>query len=205
LINPLLIWAGIMLTELLKNEKFFLALYLIDKQIAEQYRGKKCPHCGAALHYANYGRKPRGERVNLPEEYLLRFCLCCAAKGCRKRFTPPSCRFLGRKVYWHCFIIIILTQYQTNPQKNSAYNLSKEFGIYITTITRWLKFYRIIFPASEQWQNIRGQISSCVKDNELPCSLVNYFLKNKKTVEKAMISYLYFLAKGTLIKQFKGT
>jgi hypothetical protein len=34
----------------------------------------------------------------LDKGYGQRFSFCCAVGGCRKRTTPPSLRFLGRKV-----------------------------------------------------------------------------------------------------------
>jgi len=36
-----------------------------------------------------------------------RFSLCCAKDGCRKRETPGSLRFLGRKVYFGAMVVLI--------------------------------------------------------------------------------------------------
>ena len=41
------------------------------------------------------------------EEYAERFSFCCAVDGCRKRATPPSLRFLGRKVYLATVVTLI--------------------------------------------------------------------------------------------------
>jgi len=32
---------------------------------------------------------------------------CCALDGCRSRATPPSLRFLGRKVYLAAIVVLI--------------------------------------------------------------------------------------------------
>ncbi|MFH1269216.1 MAG: hypothetical protein ABIK89_26095 [Planctomycetota bacterium] len=55
------------------------------------------PRCSGPLHQANYPRKPRGEESDARPVWRLSFC--CGVEGCRKRTTPRSLRFFGRKVY----------------------------------------------------------------------------------------------------------
>lgn len=86
--------------ELPRNASFWAFLFKVDRGLAEEARQKKCP-CGGCLHRANYPRKPRGGGEELPQEYGRRLSFCCEREGCRKRVTPPSVRFLGRKVYRH--------------------------------------------------------------------------------------------------------
>jgi len=50
-----------------------------------------CPPC--------YPRKPRGIPFVPEESYEYRLRFCCAEDGCRRRITPPSVRFFGRKVF----------------------------------------------------------------------------------------------------------
>ena len=59
------------------------------------------------LHSARYRRKPRGRPAGLGEEHDWRFSFCCARDGCRTRRTPPSFRFLGRKVYLATMVVLI--------------------------------------------------------------------------------------------------
>ena len=66
----------------------------IDADLAEQVWIEGCMHCGGALHRADYPRKARG--VNVESR---RHSFCCAREECRRRETPGSVRFLGRKVY----------------------------------------------------------------------------------------------------------
>jgi len=182
-----------MLSDVLKNSQFFFQLYNIDRQNAEKCKEKRCPYCGGPLHYANYARKPRGELVDLPEEYCIKFSLCCGRDGCRHRTTPPSCRFMDRKVYWYCAILIIMTLRYNGA---SIYSLCKKFKISNKTINRWITFFQTIFPSLPQWQRIRGLIPSSVKNSELPVGLVNYFIKVKKSVEESLKSCLEFLSQG---------
>jgi len=86
--------------------RFWSFLLTIDQDLAETARKKACP-CGGRLHCANYLRKPRGTPVQLPEPCRVRLSFCCDRDGCRKRVTPPSVRFLGRKVYLGAVIIVI--------------------------------------------------------------------------------------------------
>jgi len=188
-----------MLSELLKKKSLFHSLYIIDKNIAEQYRKKPCPHCGGPLHFANYPRKPRGEPNGIAEEFFIRFSLCCGKEGCRRRLIPPSCRFLDKKVYWHVAILVIVSEYQN--KESSIFKVAKLFNVSRNTIARWINFYQDIFPYSPKWKRIRGQAAAFIKNNKLPSSFVNHFLNLKSCAKDALISCLKFLSKGSEICQ----
>jgi hypothetical protein len=93
--------------DLLRETSFWLFLVTVDQSIAQEIREKGCPFCGGRLDCSHYRRKPRGGPKDLPEQCRYRLRFCCATEGCRKRVTPPSVRFLGRKVYWGAVIILI--------------------------------------------------------------------------------------------------
>jgi hypothetical protein len=101
---------------------------------------------------------------------------------------------MDRRVYFKGVILIILTLRQNCPRKNSKARLIRMFGISRKTINRWLGFFRDIFPASGQWQRLRGMINSDVQNDQLPGGLVCYFIKHVKSAEAAMISCLCFLS-----------
>jgi hypothetical protein len=85
------------------EDKFHAGLFEIDVAAAEAVRAGRCsrPGCGGRLDFANYPRKVRGldEGAALAGRYDSRLSLCCSVRGCRRRATPPSVRFLGRFVY----------------------------------------------------------------------------------------------------------
>ena len=83
--------------ELLCDAKLYFHLLRIDRDLAAAERAKGCPACGGRLDVADYPRKPRGGAAELPDEYGRRFSFCCDA--CRRRVTPPSVRYFGRRVY----------------------------------------------------------------------------------------------------------
>ena len=74
----------------------------IDTDLAAQARAQGCS-CGGTLHRANYPRKIRGISVE-----AVRDSFRCAEEGCRRRTTPESVRFLGRRVYAG-FRVVLLT------------------------------------------------------------------------------------------------
>ena len=89
-----------------RNASFWAFLFSIDQDLANIARQKACP-CGGRLHSAKYPRKPRGSD-DLSEEYGRRLSFCCERDGCRKRATPPSVRFLGRKVYLAAVVVLVV-------------------------------------------------------------------------------------------------
>lgn len=185
-----------MLRELLKKINLFSLLHQIDMDLANQCRQKRCSYCGGPLHLACYKRKPRGGPENLLEEYMVRQSLCCGQEGCRRRTLPPSCLFMGRRVYWGCVILVVMVLRQTKPRGAKTGKLMKMFGIDRKTLFRWIGYFRDQFPRHSQWQSLRGRISPVVQDNELPTSLVRYFLKHTKSSEEGLIQCLRFLAIG---------
>ena len=140
-------------------------------------RKKGCP-CGGRLHCANYPRKPRGTPVQLPEPQRLRPSFCCDRDGCRKRVTPPSVRFLGRKVYFGAVIIVISAMRQ-GPTPRRVRELSRRFGADRRTIACWQVFWREHFPQTPFWKVARAHLAPVAKIVTLPYSLVDAFLRRR--------------------------
>ena len=90
----------------LTDTNFYQLLFRIDQSIAEEVRERGC-ECGGVLHAAPYPRKPRGVRSALDDSYQSRLSFCCSQDGCRRRHTPASVRFLGRKVYLGVIVVLI--------------------------------------------------------------------------------------------------
>jgi hypothetical protein len=154
--------------------RFWSFLLAIDEDLAETTRKQGCP-CGGRLHCANYLRKPRGTPVQLPEPERLRHSFCCDRDGCRKRVTPPSVRFLGRKVYLAAVILVISAMRQ-GPTPRRLRELSARFGADERTIARWQVFWRELFPQTHFWKVARARLEPVVTILTLPYSLVDAFL-----------------------------
>ena len=154
--------------DLPRAARFWSFLFAVDQDLAETARKKACP-CGGRLHCANYPRKPRGTPVQLPEPQRLRLSFCCDRDGCRKRVTPPSVRFLGRKVYLGAIIIVISAMRQ-GPTPRRVRELSNRFGADRRTIARWQVFWREHFPQTPFWKVARAR-SGAARRDRLPAIL----------------------------------
>ncbi|MCP4696680.1 MAG: hypothetical protein GY862_07510, partial [Gammaproteobacteria bacterium] len=95
------------LSTLLQSATFRDLLIKIDEELAAEAQKKGCPHCGKPLCQANCPRKPRGGSREKDERRQTRFSFCCCKEGCRRRLTPVSVRFLGRKVYLGTAIVLL--------------------------------------------------------------------------------------------------
>jgi hypothetical protein len=160
--------------DLPRDASFWAFLFSIDRDLAESTRQKACP-CGGRLHCANYPRKPRGGE-DLPEQYGSRLSFCCERDGCRKRATPPSVRFLGRKVYLGAVVILVAAMRQ-GPAPRRVRELSRLFGADRRTIARWQVFWREHFPQTPFWKVARGRLVPAVEIALLPLSLLDALLR----------------------------
>lgn len=181
--------------EFLSSASFWLYLRAVDEDLAAETRNKGCS-CGGRLHSANYARKPKGTPAQLPESQLIRLSFCCDREGCRKRATPPSVRFLGRKVYLGVIVILISAMRQ-GPSPRRVRELSASFGADESTITRWQTFWREHFPQTHFWKVARASFLAVGEIVRLPYSLVDAFLRGHPPRE-GWILLLRFLSPITV-------
>ena len=163
-----------MAREFANAASFCLYLLSVDQDLAERLRQKGCS-CGGRLHRADYRPAPRGGPADLPEPCCYRFSFCCDRDGCRKRATPPSVRFLGRKVYLGGVVILISAMRQ-GPTPRRLGELLRLFGVDAATITRWQAFWRDHVPKTPFWKMARARLLAVVESTAaLPRSLVEAF------------------------------
>jgi hypothetical protein len=156
-----------------RRASFWLFLFSVDEDLAEDTRKQGCP-CGGRLHRADYPRKPRGAD-DLPDVYDRRLSFCCAREGCRKRVTPPSVRFLGPKVYLGAVVVLVAAMRQ-GPSPRRVGELSERFGADRRTIARWQVFWREHIPQTPFWKVARARLATAVEKVDLPLSLLKVFL-----------------------------
>lgn len=160
--------------DLPNDARFWQFLFCVDQDLAKATRCNGC-ECGGQLHQANYPRKPRGAPCDLPENYTLRLSFCCDRDGCRKRTTPPSVRFLGRKVYLAAVCVLVSAMRQ-GPTPRQMRELSSRFGADRRTIARWQRFWTEQFPRTKFWKLARAQLVPVLEIVALPFSLLSTFL-----------------------------
>jgi len=152
--------------------EFFLSLFEMDKQLAAKVKARGCA-CGGRLHTANYPRKPRGLPSEVEDFYATRLSLCCDREGCRKRYTPESVRFLGRRVYVGAVVVFVsamrcLLAQTTNPSV-------KQPEVPRRTVRRWRDFWQSAFIAGEFWQRQRANFMPPLDEGRLPASVLERF------------------------------
>jgi hypothetical protein len=183
--------------DLLRSASFWLYFFAVDKDLANRTREQGCAFCGGRLHWANYPRKPRGGGDNLPEEYRSRLSLCCGRDGCRKRATPPSVRFLGRKVYLGAVVVLVAAM-RHGPSPQRVRELTRLFGADRRTIARWKTFWVEYFPQTAFWKVKRARWSPPPDAARLPRSLLEAFLRIYHDLGEACRWLLDFLSPITI-------
>jgi hypothetical protein len=178
--------------EPLRDSSFWLFLSVIDQDLAQSTRKEAC-RCGGRLHVANYSRKPRGGPDDLTDSCCTRLSFCCERDGCRKRATPPSVRFLGRKVYFAA-IVILVTAMRQGPTPHGARKLSELFGADRRTIARWQVFWSEHFPQTEFWKVMRGRLVPTVTIIYLPRSLLDAHMQHADGERQGWERLLRFLS-----------
>ena len=174
---------------LLADARFHEQLLVFDRDLAAAARAARCRICGGALHSAPYDRKPRGGPAGLGQEYAERFSFCCAVDGCRKRTTPPSLRFLGRKVYLGAVVVVVSAmRHGATPERMRK--LRDLFGVSRRTVERWRAWWRKAFAESPFWRIASAAFMPPVKVGLLPASLLERFSGDDEARLLALLRFL---------------
>jgi hypothetical protein len=174
-------------TTLLTDPTFFEALTAIDQDLAATAHADGCRRCRGRLHRGDYRRKPRGGPANLPASYETRTSFCCAR--CRKRRTPPSVRFLGRRVYLAAVVALACVLRQ-GPTPWRVARLRELLGVSADTLARWHRWWREAFVRTAFWRAARGRFARPVDDADLPRALLARFPGDAGVAMVAMLRFL---------------
>jgi hypothetical protein len=153
---------------------FIAALLCIDQRMAEEVRAGKCQVCGGPLHSNPYHRKPRGVPPEWVRYFGFRLSLTCAS--CNKRHTPPSVRFLERRLYV-AFVVVLTSAVNTGLTDFRIKKLTEWFNVPRQTLERWCTWWREIFAKSTFFKVERGRFRAlpALEDAALPASLLARF------------------------------
>lgn len=161
-------WHGV-----LSDSRFFATLLKIDQDLAAGVRAAGC-ECGGRLDSARYPRKPRGGPADLGADYGWRLSFCCAREGCRRRVTPPSVRYLGRRVYLGV-VVVLVTAMEHGLSVRRVAELNEHLGVGLRTLRRWRRWWRSTFVDGRLWRGARGRFMPPVEESALPFSLLERF------------------------------
>lgn len=185
-----------MLSEVLRRPQLFSLLHKIDVDLAASSRDSNCPFCGGTLHSASYVRKPRGGPPYLAEEYRVRLSLCCSREGCRRRTLPLSVLYWGRRVYWGAVMLVVTALFQQRSSGFCARRIHELFGVPCLTLTRWLTWFRDVFPHSEIWQRLCGRFMPPVSSDSIPLVVFERLELSRGAPETVLVSCLRLLRLG---------
>ena len=174
--------------KLLRDARFHELLLEADRQIATEVHGNGCLVCCGKLHVAAYPRRPRSG-IALRSGYERRFSFCCAEDGCRKRVTPASLRFLGRRVYLG-LIVVLVAALRHGPSPTRVRKLRELTGVSRRTVERWCRWWRNRFVETPFWQMARAEFAEPVAEAALPSSLLERFAGDHQERLHALLRFL---------------
>lgn len=161
-----------MYTSVLTDATLFDALITIDREMAATAQAGGCRVCGGRLDHADYPRKPRGGPTMLGAAYDTRASFCCDA--CRKRLTPASVRFLGRRVYLGAIVLLACVLRQ-GPTPWRVARLRAVLGVSAETLARWHQWWRADFVHTAFWRAVQSRFARPVDAADLPRGLLACF------------------------------
>ena len=171
--------------QILHDKKVYELLDRVDADLAASAGAQGCVHCGGRLHRGDFPRKPRGGPT-----WDKRHSFCCERDGCRKRKTPPSVRFLGRKVYVGVVVVLVASMMQ-GPSAQRVARLREALGIDRRTLSHWRKWWTETFGKSGFWKGERGRFMPPVRVDRLPLSLVEVFAAGQR---EGLLKLMQFLS-----------
>ena len=181
--------------EFILGREYFANLERHDEAIAAWVAAQRCQVCRGPLHRGDFDRKPRGGLFAVEgEEFVRRFSLCCGQEGCRKRATPPSLRFLGRRVYLGA--VVILASLVARAFED-ARAIQPATGVPARTVRRWLGWWSGPFLSTEVFLAMRARLVG-VDIAELPTSIVARLPGSVAEQVQSMLELLAPLTTGSV-------
>ena len=179
----------------LADQQLFQLLEKVDADLAEAAYQQGCLYCGAKLHRANYDRKPRGG-----PQWDWRYSFCCAQEDCRRRRTPESVRFLGRRVYAGLVVVLVSAMIH-GLSAERVRRIREVLEIDGRTLERWRQWWLDNFVRSSFWKAARARFMPPLCEQTLPWSLCGSFQVVRRD---RLLALLQFLAPITTPAAWKG-
>jgi hypothetical protein len=176
---------------ILQDARLYEVLHRLDVDLAQTVRALGCHYCDGALHSAHYARKPRGGPPGLAAKIDQRFSFCCARDGCRRRMTPPSVRFLGRRVYFGA-VVLLASALRDGLTARRVEALREQLGVDVRTLRRWRRWWQEVFVESAFWRAARARFTPPLAESALPGALLERF--TAETSRGVLVQTLQFLA-----------
>lgn len=182
-----------MVDEVDLGSEFFTLLEQHDERVVRQVAAEGCLRCDGPLHRGDYDRKRRGALIApVGAAFVVRFSLCCGREGCRKRSTPPSLRFLGRRVYLGAVVIVAsVVAWALGVSAESR----RVTGVPERTTQRWIGWWQGPFVSTEVFVAVCARLVGVAVD-QLPASIVSQLPGTPAEQVRVMLELLAPLTTG---------
>src|ERR1700731_4107411 len=180
----------------LADQQLHQLLEKVDADLAQEACEKGCLYCRGKLHRADYDRKPRGG-----PQWDRRYSFCCAQEDCRRRRTPESVRFLGRRVYAGLVVVLITTMIH-GLKPGRVRRIRQALQIDSRTLKRWRQWWLDSFVRSSFWKAARARFMPPLSERMLPWSLWLSFKLEGRARLLAVLQFLRPFTSPTAWKKF---
>lgn len=168
----------------LADQQLFQLLEKVDSDLAAEAHAKGCLHCGGKLYRGDYERKPRGG-----PQWDERYSFCCGKEGCRRRNTPESVRFLGRRVYAG-LVVVLMAAMAHGLTADRVRRVREVLNIDRRTLERWRQWWLDNFVRSSFWKAARARFMPPLCEKTLPLSLCLSFAVQRRDRLLALLQFL---------------
>jgi len=176
--------------KVMRDARLYALLMKFDEDVACRVQVQRCQKCGGRLDQADFPRKPRVPSwVELPAGYDERFSYSCAVEGCRKRHTPPSARYLGRRIYLGV-MVVLATAMQQGLSPWRICRLREELGVSRQTLERWRTWWQEAFTQSAFWKAAKAAFSPAVAEAGIPRTLLERFAGSDVEALAALLRFV---------------
>lgn len=132
----------------------------------------------------------------MDEAFEVRFSLCCAREGCRRRVLPPSVRFWGRRVYWAPVMLLAAALRQGHQPAITLERLKALCGVWRSTVNRWRRYFCELFAQTANYRRLSGRLWPPIAAEQLPKELLRRFCRSRGDPQGALAACLTALAAG---------
>jgi len=186
--------------KILRDVSFFVLLHRLDLDLAGLARDQGCAICGGRLHSARYPRQLRGVLEKIAARFGKRESFCCAEDGCRRRTTPPSVIFFGRRCYQAAMVVLVSALAHGASERRLG-RLTGLFGIDRRTLLRWQSFWLEAFPESEFMRAEGGRFSPSLCRRRLLRDLLSRFVGASRDRLLSALLFLSPLSTGSVANE----
>ena len=122
-------------------------------------------------------------------------------RGRRKRLTPMSVRFLGRKVYLGVVVLLACVLRQ-GPTPWRVARLREQLGVSAETLRRWHR--RDAFVHTPFWKTARARFAPAIDESGLPRNVVERFTGDGLAQVMATLRFLSPLTTTSAVALCEG-